>query len=98
MRLCSSPAKRPCQSERAAVALLFHKHFKHFLLTRLPGVSDIVSPEITVLSEPWRRNTAALPTAAALMCHYGNLISKQSVAALHPHIYHPRTSGCATYA
>lgn len=68
------------------------------MLTRLHGVSDIVSPEITVLSEPWRHNTAALPTAAALMCLYGNLISKQTVTALHPHIYHPRTSGCATYA
>lgn len=46
------------------------------MLTRLHRVSDIVSPEITALSEPWRHNTAALPTAAALMWHYGNLISK----------------------
>lgn len=37
------------------------------MLTRLHGVSDIVSPEITALSELWRHNTAALPTAAALM-------------------------------
>lgn len=68
------------------------------MLTRLHGLSDIVSPAITVLSEPWRRNTAALPAAAALMCHYGNLISKQTVTTLQPHIYHARTSGCATYA
>lgn len=63
------------------------------MLTRLHGVSDIVSPVITALSEPWRHNTAALPTAAALMRHYGNLISRQTFLALHSHIYHLGTTG-----
>lgn len=68
------------------------------MLTRLHRVSDIVSPEITALSEPWRHNTAALPTAAALMWHYGNLISKQAFPTLHSQILSSEDHYCVTYA